>query len=281
MTARRLPGGGLRKTIVALDTWRTVFVDPVVRRSFWVTGRYVLLAMPILIVTPLLMAVRLNARMLPGTAQPYGYLAVDGGDGLITVVNPAQATVVVPLPVACPDGAVIFRDAGFMPQVTATTVTLGPEQMVVIGVGRYAGMDWGGEADVTIPAHIAPLPVEFVPHGTQMLHATLTALPQRGRLRVVMQQFDAHGRVVRTSGGAPPAGVTLAQLLRIEARQGEQALPVTITYDKAIWSGLSWAVGEIDLASLAPAAPLDITLTTTDPSVHMLQGRLYHVLEQA
>lgn len=51
---------------VALDNWRTVFVDPVVRQSFWVTGRYVLLATPILIVTPLLMAVLLNARMLPG-----------------------------------------------------------------------------------------------------------------------------------------------------------------------------------------------------------------------
>lgn len=122
---------------------------------------------------------------------------------------------------------------------------------------------------------------EYVTRCTQTLCASLTP-PQQGRLRVVMQQLNAHGRVVRTSGGAPPAGVTLGQLLRIEARQGEQAVPVTITYDKAIWSGLSWAVGEIDLASLAPAAPLSITLSTTDPGVHTLQGRLfYHVQEQA
>jgi hypothetical protein len=217
---------------------------------------------------------------LPGTAQPYGYLALDGADGLITVVNPAQATMVVPLPVACPGCALIFHDAGLTPQVTATTVTLGPEQMAVIGVGSYATMDWGVEDDVTIPGHITPLPVTFEQKSPHALRATLTP-PRRGRLRVVMQQFDADGRVVRTSGGAPPAGVTLAQLLRIEAYQGEQAVPVTVAYDKAIWSGLSWAVGEIDLERLAPTAPLDFVLTTADPAVHTLQGRLYHILVQA
>jgi len=213
---------------------------------------------------------------LPGTGQPYGYLACDGADALITVVNPGQTTATVALPIACNGGAVIFRDAGFTPQVTATTVTLGPEQMAVIGVGRYAGMDWGVEADVTIPAHIVPLPVAFAPHSAQTLRATLTP-PRQGRLRVVMQQSDTHGRVVRTSGGAPPAGVTLGQLLRIEAAQGKQAVSVTIAYDKAIWSGLSWAVGEIELAHLAPAADLAITVSTCDPAAQVLRAHVYHV----
>lgn len=44
----------------------------------------------------------------------------------------------------------------------------------------------------------------------------------------------------------------------------------------AAWRGML----VLSLARLAPAAPLDITLTTTDPGVHMLQGRLYHVQEQ-
>jgi len=213
---------------------------------------------------------------LPGTGQPYGYLAHNGANALITVVNPGQTTATVALPIDCPGGAVIFHDAGFSPQVTATTLTLGPEQMAVIGVGRYAGMDWGVEADVTIPAHSAPLPVEFVPTSARTVRATLTP-PQQGRLRVVMQQFDAHGRVVRTSGGAPPAGVTLGQLLRIEAWQGEQAIPVAIAYDKAIWSGLSWAVGEIDLTHLAPAADLTITVSSHDPAAQVLRAHVYHV----
>lgn len=218
---------------------------------------------------------------LPGAAQPYGYLALDGADGLITVVNPSQATVTMPLPVPCRDCAVIFHDAGFAPQVTEAGVMLGAEQMAVIGVGRYAALDWGVEPDVVIPASITPLPADFVRLDAHTVQTTLASPPRSGRLRAIMQQFDERGRVVRTSGGAPPHGVSLARLLRIEAAQGDRAVPVAVAYDKAIWSGLSWAVGEIDLAHLAPDIPLSITLTTADRAVHSLRGALYHIQESS
>ncbi|MDW8214918.1 MAG: hypothetical protein RMJ55_15270 [Roseiflexaceae bacterium] len=218
---------------------------------------------------------------LPGAAQPYGYLALDGANGLITVVNPAQATVTVPLPVTCHDCAIIFHDSGFVPQVTAAGVTLGAEQMAVIGIGQYAALDWGIEPDVVIPPSIAPLPADFVRLDAHALQTTLASPPRNGRLRVIMQQFDERGHVVRTSGGAPPNGVSLARLLRIEAAQGDRTVPVAVAYDKAIWSGLSWAVGEIDLTHLAPDIPLSITLITADRAVHSLRGQLYHIQESS
>jgi hypothetical protein len=61
---------------------------------------------------------------------------------------------------------------------------------------------------------------------------------------VVVRQSEG-GRAKRTSGGAPPKGRKLGELLTLSAARGGQPVPVEIRYDKPIWSGLSWAVGEI------------------------------------
>ena len=65
--------------------------------------------------------------------------------------------------------------------------------------------------------------------------------------------------------------MTLGRILRLTAQQDGREVPVRIAYDKAIWSGLSWAVGEIDGAALASTAPLRITCSTREnPPVRLV-----------
>jgi len=86
---------------------------------------------------------------------------------------------------------------------------------------------------------------------------------------------------VRTSRGAPPNGTTLAHLLRIEGTCASRSLPVQANYDKAIWSGLSWAVGEINHKDLADRLPVVIRCTSHEDHPVDLSVELYAVSYRA
>ncbi len=92
-----------------------------------------------------------------------------------------------------------------------------------------------------------------------------------------MMRQSAGGKPVRTAAGAPPNGISLGNLLKIEARQQGRSCPVQITYDKAIWSGLSWAVGEIKDRDLSPGLPLDIRCVSLEEQPVDLKAELYLV----
>ena len=89
---------------------------------------------------------------------------------------------------------------------------------------------------------------------------------------MILRQFEPRSltspgdRVRRSTGGAPPHGITLGKILRLGAEQAGRAIPVAITYDKAIWSGLSWAVGEIAAADLRPGLALTLTASSSEPT---------------
>jgi multiple sugar transport system permease protein len=51
-------------SFVGLKNWLSVFNDPIVQKSLLVTGRYVLFAVPLLIFSPLVLALFLNSRNL-------------------------------------------------------------------------------------------------------------------------------------------------------------------------------------------------------------------------
>ena len=89
---------------------------------------------------------------------------------------------------------------------------------------------------------------------------TLTA-PDKGDLRIVLRQLAA-GKPLRSSGGAPPHGTTLGKLLKLEAWQDHRSRPIVCQYDKALWSGLSWAVGEIRHEDLDAGRPITIRCTS-------------------
>jgi hypothetical protein len=216
---------------------------------------------------------------LPGTAEPYGFAAEDASGGLYALVNPSQRVAQIELPGTASragNAHVLFRDDGYVPAIEAGQVTLGPEQLALVGTGRYAVLDGGVQADVVIPQSIEPLAASFAPDGDKAIMATL-APPQQGRIRIVVRQLDAHGIAHRSSGGSPPNGTSLGRILTITARQGEQAVPVAISYDKAIWSGLSWAVGEIDAPRLEAGAPVSIRCETTEKEAVRLVGEVHRV----
>lgn len=200
---------------------------------------------------------------MPGESVPYGFWAHRDEGDVYTVVNPAQRVQTFALP--GPAERVLFSDAGFEPRVNESEITLGPEQLAIVTRGCFAAdkFSLGHEPDVVIPRAITPVSVAFEPAGETGVVATCPP-PRAGEtLRVVFRQWR-DDVPLRSTRGAPPHGIPLGRVLRVTARQEEQDVPVRIHYDKAIWSGLSWAVGEIDGASLTSTAPLRITCSTAE-----------------
>jgi hypothetical protein len=62
----------------------------------------------------------------------------------------------------------------------------------------------------------------------------------------------------------------------LSASQGGQPVPIEINYDKVIWSGLSWAVGEIRQTSLKPGVPIIIHCSSGESGVR-LEGKMFVV----
>lgn len=208
---------------------------------------------------------------VPGRAEPYGFANVAGDDALMAVVNPSQAMVELEVP-GSGEARVLFHDAGYVPVLNAGRVRLAPEQMAVIGRGRFAdaACDLGSDQDSRVAGTIAELPSTAVVAAGPMLQTTATA-PASGALRIVMRQRDRHGQAKRTSGGSPPKGTSLGKLLTLRAEQDGREVAIDIAYDKAIWSGLSWAVGEIPAGRLRPGAPVTITGTSSEGAAVRLE----------
>jgi hypothetical protein len=207
----------------------------------------------------------------PGQGEPYGFCALDTHGALYTVNNPSQAVRQIQLPAVhrlepqpLTSGRVQFRDAGFQPSLSSDMLTLGPEQLAVVGFGEYAKpeYDLGVQEDVIIPSTIRPLSAKRLSGGTNTVLVSVNA-HEKGDLRIVLRQ-SADGKPVRSSAGAPPNGTTLDKLLKIEARQTDRMLPVVCHYDKAIWSGLSWGVGEVRHGDLDPKLPVEIRCSSME-----------------
>jgi hypothetical protein len=215
----------------------------------------------------------------PGACEAYGMAAITRAGAVYAVVNPAQTMATLTLPRVMAGGVtVLFHDAGFAPTVRGARVTLGPEQMALLATGACAtaANDLGVEDDVHIPCASAPLPVQITHTDARRVELRVTP-PATGDVRIVMRQYDAHGIPVRSTGGAPPRGATLATIIRIRARQAGRTVPVVVNYDKAIWSGLSWGVGEVRQTTLRGRAPLSVHCSTTDLRVARVQVDVFNV----
>jgi hypothetical protein len=215
---------------------------------------------------------------LPGTGRPYGYSALAENGGVITVVNPSQE--VASLTVSLGDKArLLFRDAGFQPILGPDTVTLGPEQMAVIGVGAYASPDFdlGIQEDVPIPLSIRRLDAEVLQEGSHAITATLAA-PSRSTVRIILRQTDPNGFPKRSTGGAALKEAPMDQVLKIEASQAGAKVPVINNYGRVIWSGLSWAVGEIAGTEIKAGVPLTVRCSTTESNIIRLTCELHEVV---
>lgn len=219
---------------------------------------------------------------IPGEVQPYGFASLDASGALYTVVNPAQAIRDIELPRLSQEQTgygqhrILFRDAGFAPELSANSITLGPEQMAVIGFGKYARpeYDLGMEDQVVIPQSIDPVAAVFEERGSHSIEASIVPRAS-ARLRIVMQQRTPDGYIRRTWAGGPPKGENMGRVLKIEVFQGGRPLRVKISYDKIIWSGLSWGVGEVE--GFAQGVPIVVRCTSSEKDEVKLEAKVYQV----
>jgi hypothetical protein len=223
---------------------------------------------------------------IPGTGKPYGFVSYGAKGAVYTVVNPSQEFAALSLPATGSlhgwfDGTVprrvLYADSGYQPWMEKIFVTLGPEQLVVIGSGEYSNDRYalGKDDTVRVPVRSERVSVDFSVQGKNKIVGSMAATG--GTLRILFQQFGADGFPVRSWGGSPPDGQTMDKLLTIRCRQGGRELPLVIEYDKMIWSGLSWAAGELRQGSYDAAVPMEIECVSTEKEELRLEARVYRV----
>jgi hypothetical protein len=238
-------------------------------------------------VQKLFLDLQYNARIqtfgpVPDIKQPYGYVATDKEGSVFTIVNPGQAVQSINISGnnKFGEGRIIFRDAGFDPVLENGILTLGPEQMCMAGYGKYSSeeYDLGVQDDILIPRSIKPLEAGSVSTGKNKYSAVLNKTPD-GDLRVVFEQSLENGERGRVSGGAPPDGISMDQLLIIKISQGNKTLPLQINYNEMIWSGLSWAVAEVKKDEISRGKQLEISYEIKDPQKRemIITGSFYDV----
>ena len=130
--------------------------------------------------------------------------------------------------------------------------------------------------DVRIPIAILPVAAKFVAEGKNTIKTSVPA-PERGNLRIIVQQRGSDVSILRSWGGAPPNGTTMGKILVLNAWQNGQPVAIEINYDKAIWSGLSWAAGEIKRSALVPGQPVRIECLSTEKDSVVLDGHVFVV----
>ena len=221
---------------------------------------------------------------IPGEIQPYGFGSADANGAVYVVVNPAQSVQSIQMPLLSQEqqplgpGRLLFTDAGFQPNISGNKVELGPGQMAMVGFGKYNSpkYDFGVQKDVVIPRGIRLLESKFQSTGKGVIEATIP-VPATGDLRLVMQQHNPDGSIRRTWAGGPPNGTNMGEVFLLEAMQNGHRLPVAINYDKVIWSGLSWAVGEIQRKDLQPGGSVTLRFTSKEKDPVTLSGNVYEV----
>lgn len=212
---------------------------------------------------------------IPGEIQPYGYHSFGADGAIYTVVNPTQSICAIELPLrsgsrlgAVTDGRILFRDEGFPPRLTRDTIELGPEQMAVVGFGRYAlaRYDLGIEPDVIIPRAIQPVPASFGDDGRNAVAASLIA-PMEGDLRIVFCQRA-------TDGSAPRS-----RCLKLEAEQAGKPLRLLQPdQHRAVSTGISWAAAEILGQDFERGRPLRIRCSSPEQRPIALKGNVYAII---
>ncbi len=222
---------------------------------------------------------------LPGKAEPYGYSADFEEGSVRVVVNPSQSAASLALPAS--GGRVLFHDDGFSPLLRNSEIFLAPEQLaVVVGFGKFDSEVWdlGSCGDNTVAASIRALSAKTSWDGSHQVSAVIED-PPASRLRVILKQFEpiseAGGNVRsrKSTGGAPPNGTTLGKIFFLNAMQKDRSLSMKINYDKAIWSGLSWAVGEMEAADIRPGIPLKIVAGSLERAPVSLTIEVYALNE--
>ncbi|HET9446769.1 MAG TPA: hypothetical protein VFO35_10945, partial [Steroidobacteraceae bacterium] len=181
---------------------------------------------------------------VPGHAEPYGFVSADVDGALCTVVNPTLSIRTIELPqLEHSAGRILFRDAGFVPDLAGTRLTLGSGQMALAGFGRYAApeFDLGQEQDVRIPTSIRPLDVQVEARASGGFAASVL-VPEAGSILLLCQQRKPDGAPAKNASGK---GIALT------AEQAGRTLPILQHQpDVSLLTGASWAAGTVQREDL-------------------------------
>jgi hypothetical protein len=109
------------------------------------------------------------------------------------------------------------------------------------------------DEDVLIPSSMTDLKARVI-EGTNTVSASVD-VPGECNLRIILRQL-ADSKPLGTSRSAPPKRHHSCKHLATQGRPKRQAVPVLVNYDRAVWSGLSWAVGEVKQRDLTPEEPI-------------------------
>jgi hypothetical protein len=93
-----------------------------------------------------------------------------------------------------------------------------------------------------------------------------------------MRERTPEGYIRRTWAGGPPTGTKMAKVFTIDAIQGGHPVAVHVDYDRIVWSGLSWAVGEIEVKDLSPNQTVLIRFHSNEKDPVQLEGSAYQVV---
>jgi len=210
---------------------------------------------------------------IPGNIEPYGYGSGDSSGSLYLVVNPAQESRVIELPVLSSvqtharEPRLLFRDAGFVPTFEGGGVRLGAEQMALIGMGRFAApaFDLGVQDDVVIPTRLEPLDIQFKQLDAHTIQATF--VPPPGALRLIFSHRSPSGEIVKS--------LDLRGRMTAEQDRRKVAINTDIDPDQAMFGMLSWTAGEIPQRSLASKRPVTIRYSLKSDQALQLVGKVY------
>ncbi|MGZ3833606.1 MAG: hypothetical protein ACXVB0_08785, partial [Mucilaginibacter sp.] len=175
---------------------------------------------------------------IPGKAVPYGFKSSAGKGTVCTVVNPSQQIVKVELPGnGHTSSKVLYADGGYQPKLNGNSITLGAEQLVVIGFGEYAGdiYHMGIDETIRIPTSIRKIEAAFSPNSKNSIEGKVIAVGGKG-VRIILRQFYKNGDPCRSWPGAPPDGKNVSEVIKIKVIQNGKNIPRHIEYDKMIWS---------------------------------------------
>ncbi len=185
----------------------------------------------------------------PYEAKPVLYHLKNGKGGLVYILNPSQQVKNVKLPEEYKDktARVIFSQNGHQNTIIGNSVSVAPEQSVLVGFMEYAGKEYslGMDEDVQVPDTISPIEILDKKELAGSV-SFIVPKPEKGNIRLVFQFFDSQNNPEKINGGAPPNGKFMDKVLHISAKSGNLELPVSLSYNLQIWAGLAWATGEID-----------------------------------
>jgi len=216
---------------------------------------------------------------IPGKGKPYGFYSSTKKGAVCTVINPSQEMATIELPSNdSPSHAILYADGGYQPKTDGKNITLGPEQLAVIGFGDYAQSKYnlGVDDTIQIPKTIDKLATNFTIPQKNTIWSKVD-VPSGKDVRIIMQQFYKNGDPCRSWPGAPPNGKKISEMIAMMVTSDAKHLPLHIEYDKVIWSGLSWAVAEIKRGTFDPAKPLNIVCESLEPAELILKADVYAV----